>query len=110
VTVVTDVEPWFVAKTLEWCNEIRVEKGQEPLERLPKGEREDPWSCPCGAATGLYVGNTTCGMSPEDGHPLPGAVVEFVKAFDNRELPQYDENSFFPEEADFGLYDMEEPS
>lgn len=87
-------EPSFVAQTLAWCNEIRELKGEPPLDRLPKGDREDPASCPCGKATGLYVDNTTYGPSKDlhRAHQLPDAVVEFVRAFDGRELPQYDEH------------------
>lgn len=80
--------------TLDWCNERRVEKGMEPLDKLPKGKRGQPKSCPCGAATGLNVGSsfwfdpTTTKPSPRI--PLPTEVTEFVIAFDSGMLPQYD--------------------
>jgi hypothetical protein len=83
-------EPEFVAETLAWCNDIRADQGREPLKRLPKGKIQDPFSCPCGEATGLEVdyrvaygrdGGVVC--------DLPLAVQRFVVAFDNCELPQY---------------------
>jgi hypothetical protein len=88
-----DVEPGFVAETLAWCNSVRVERGLEPIDRLPKGLREEPQSCPCGRATGLWVDTRTFGTSMEtyEAHPLPRAVRSFVAAFDEGELPQYDE-------------------
>ncbi len=89
-------EPAFVAETLAWCNERRAERGMEPLDRLPKGRRVDGRSCPCGSATGLHVAavyyfDPSEGLEPEE-HELPEAVCEFVKAFDECALPQYDEN------------------
>jgi hypothetical protein len=83
-------EPAFVAATLAWCNEIRAGKGMEPLERLPKGARKNPMSCPCGAATGLYVKSYRYGDDHLGALPLPNAVIEFVAAFDLGVLPQYD--------------------
>ncbi len=94
------LEPGFVAETLAWCNERRAEKGMEPLDRLPKGDREDPASCPCGKATGLWVDNRTFGptQSLHQANPLPQEVIEFVEAFDGGDLPQYDEHPEFYEE------------
>lgn len=102
-------EPTFVAETLDWCNEVRGEKGMEPLPRLPKGRREDPVSCPCGQATGLWVESPDF-FDQEDvdsyandldhlreeglAFVLPDAVQEFVSAFDKGELPQYEETVF----------------
>lgn len=69
--------------------------GKEPLTKLPKGIRNNGYSCPCGKATGLYVGeNYYC---PDlAGNPAikisnPKAVVAFVFAFDRGQLPQYEE-------------------
>lgn len=88
------VDPPFVAETLAWCNERRAEKNLEPLDRLPKGVRTDGRSCPCGKATGLYV-YSSCYAPAEDPNntidDTPRPVQEFVAAFDNKELPQYDE-------------------
>lgn len=89
-------DPEFVQGTLDWCNKRRVADGKEPLDRLPKGTRGDGRSCPCGQASGLYVGargwKTGDEMEAAIGgwRPLPQPVVEFVEAFDNGELPQYD--------------------
>lgn len=93
-------EPEYVAKTLAWCNDIRKEKGLEPLAQLPKGLRGNGLSCPCGKATGFYVGTRTYltqqqhddGVLLMDGQTVPMAVTMFVRAFDNEELPQYDES------------------
>lgn len=85
-------EPEFVAGTLAWCNEMRAKKDRPPLDRLPKGTRDDPWTCPCGRATGLYVDRDRFGDDGDAGtpHDLPGPVIDFVRAFDAGELPQYD--------------------
>jgi hypothetical protein len=86
-------EPGFVAETLAWCNERRAEKGLEPLERLPRGQRFRPGSCPCGTASGLFVDKF---FYYDDGQhvyfpsAVPEAVTQFVHAFDAGELPQYD--------------------
>ncbi len=90
------VDPPFVAETLAWCNERRAERNLPPLDRLPKGRRVDGRSCPCGSATGLHVAaayyfDPDGGDEPEE-FDLPQAVVEFVKAFDECGLPQYDMN------------------
>ena len=86
-------EPAYVAATLQWCNERRKEKGKKPLTKLPGGVRGDPLSCPCGKATGLSVGAVLWGepgyLKPQS-NSLPETVSEFVVAFDNGELPQYD--------------------
>lgn len=94
----TSPEPSFVAETLAWCNEKRRERGMEPLERLPKGLRDDPRSCPCGKATGLvvwtyeYSADWSPGMKNFDAQTLPLAVTEFTVAFDRGELPQYNDD------------------
>ncbi len=91
-------EPEFVAATLKWCNERRAEQDLGPLDALPKGRRKDDHSCPCGAATGLWVGtdyykddslSSSSRMSLQL-HDLPSEVMEFVAAFDAGRLPQYD--------------------
>src|SRR4051812_10148994 len=87
-------EPLFVVETLAWCNEQRAEKREPPLDRLPRGTHSG-FSCPCGAATGLYVG-TEHAWEPErrvDSSTwieLPSGVRAFVKAFDLGHLPQYE--------------------
>ena len=74
----------------------------ELIDRLPKGERDNAQSCPCGLATGVYVDNLTWG--PDEAHnrayELPIPVQEFVSAFDAGELPQYDANPWVPEGDD----------
>lgn len=84
-------EPEFVAKTLNWCNDRRKEKGWTPLEHLPKGIRGNSSSCPCGKASGVKVALWDWSS---DGwktvHKLPACVRQFVAAFDSKNLPQYD--------------------
>lgn len=86
-------EPSCVAGTLKWCNERRKEKGQKPLDRLPKGAQGDPLSCPCGKATGLSVGTKYYSEFPLTKYDLlielPVDVLEFVDHFDRGDLPQY---------------------
>lgn len=100
-------EPQFVAETLAWCNERRAEKDLEPLDALPKGKREDPQTCPCGRATGLWVDSEAYGIDQESWArnpiPLPGAVTDFVAAFDDCELPQYDEKPPEGDDEDWSL-------
>ncbi len=98
-------EPAFVKGTLKWCNKKRKEKGLEPMDRLPRGKPMDGNSCPCGKATGLYVGAhgfaETLGEYEEhsefNGLPMkmrtPQSVQEFVAEFDCGRLPQYEEKS-----------------
>lgn len=89
-------EPSFVAETLVWCNERRKEKGMEPLDKLPKGKRGDPKSCPCGKATGLSVGVVTYAIPDVNVGPIlyvTQDVTNFVTAFDVGHLPQYEEES-----------------
>lgn len=105
-------DPAFVKGTLEWCNIRRAEQGKEPLDRLPKGFRQSPASCPCGAASGVIVGSTVWiteeeyvnvgfnaayaytnarrSNEPMEERVLPSDVKQFVQHFDNGDLPQYD--------------------
>ncbi len=93
------IDPPFVAETLAWCNEKRAERDLLPLSSLPLGIQSDPKSCPCGKATGLYVDQDYYTNTREewfrDSHKLrkklPFAVRDFVCAFDEGELPQYEE-------------------
>jgi hypothetical protein len=91
-------EPHYVKDTLDWCNERRKEQGKEPLKKLPKGKIGDGYTCPCGKATGLYVGTRGWDVTQEEyddsyGGPNfkrnPESVKEFVRAFDQCKLPQY---------------------
>jgi hypothetical protein len=84
-------EPACVARTLAWCNRQRKKQNKQPLKRLPKGKMSDPYSCPCGAATGLSVGLYTFHdpKIPFQNKKLPKGVREFVCQFDNGVLPQY---------------------
>lgn len=74
---------------LAWCNERRVEKDQEPLAELPKGARNDGTSCPCGKATGLFVGRGVYAESKDElrNHPTPPCVTDFVRQFDQGLFP-----------------------
>jgi hypothetical protein len=89
-------EPQYIAETLAWCNKQRREQGKKPLERLPKGHRNQSTSCPCGRATGLsvYADNAyaTDRLGRDTGLPLrvSRAVTRFVLAFDRGRLPQYE--------------------
>lgn len=88
----------IVNGTLKWCNRQREKKGKKPLKKLPKGEKLNPESCPCGRATGLHVDME----SAIDNHsglyvdhvriPLPKSVKLFVKMFDNGQFPEYVED------------------
>src|SRR3954465_11467103 len=87
------VEDKYTKATLEWCNERRAEKNQEPLDDLPKGKRGDPYTCPCGAATGLAV-NFTVAHNMKSGamsksFELPSLVARFVNRFDKGQYPEY---------------------
>ena len=84
-------EPAYVAATLAWCNERRTEQSKEPLHRLPKGKRNDGDSCPCGKATEMFVGDV-CASFKEKMISTPAKVADFIHAFDEGRLPQYDEN------------------
>lgn len=89
-----NLQPELVAATLAWCNERRAEQGKEPLDKLPKGRRRDPKSCPCGKATELFVDFHTYQVEKNDGkaQPLPREVAQFVYLFDSGGLPEYDSN------------------
>src|SRR4051812_27551481 len=82
--------PRYIKATLDWCNERRGEKELEPLDDLPKGKRGSPRSCPCGAATGLYV-SPVHATDLNRTFTLPTNVEKFVRAFDAGMIPQYDE-------------------
>lgn len=88
-------EPSCVAGTLAWCNARRKEKGQKPLDKLPKGKQGDPLSCPCGKATGLNVGSRYYTEVPFTKYsplaPVNDDVYAFVRLFDRGKLPQYEE-------------------
>jgi len=80
---------------LEWCNEIRKERGiNPPLEELPKGIQMDGYSCPCGKATGVFVGTVGWAKTKEAyslvpySNPIPMIVQEFVPRFDDGEFPE----------------------
>ncbi len=87
-------EPAYVAETLAWCNRQRKKQGKGPLKKLPKGRRGDPTSCPCGAATGLYVfvdeaEHYDAGSGDRIYVPINRFVKDFVLNFDSGLLPQY---------------------
>jgi hypothetical protein len=82
-------------EVLEWCNLIRKQKDKEPLNELPKGVQKDGNSCPCGKATGVYVGCTGYAETQnaynfdfERRKQIPDAVREFVPRFDDGEFPE----------------------
>lgn len=83
-------EPEYVAATLKWCNERRKEDGQKPLKKMPKGHKRDGTSCPCGKASGVYVGIFDWYRDTWPVHKLPKFVTEFVNDFDAGKLPQYE--------------------
>jgi hypothetical protein len=92
----------IVAGTLQWCNERRKEKELEPLDDLPKGERWDGNSCPCGNACGYYVGYSEYYESQGPGtddtdYPIgdgvgeiPECVAKFARNFDAKKFPEYE--------------------
>lgn len=82
-------------EVLNWCNELRKQRGIEPpLDSLPKGLQRDGYSCPCGAATGVFVGCAEWAPTKEDHiayrscEPTPECVKEFVPRFDEGEFPE----------------------
>ena len=81
-------------QVLEWCNKIRTERGKEPLAELPKGIQMDGYSCPCGKATGVYVGTVGYALTKQEynlfphRNQLPIPVQEFVPRFDDGEFPE----------------------
>lgn len=106
------VKKRLVNATLNWCNDRRKERGLEPLSDLPKGQRWEGTSCPCGVACGLYVGyrnyftarlpyrNGPLSVAVEGTYPyseenslgsLPGEVGSFARAFDRGFFPEYEE-------------------
>ena len=81
-------------KVLEWCNAVRFTKGLAPLDELPKGVQKDGYSCPCGSATGVFVGSWGWAQTKElygntaTSFPNTDAVAEFVPRFDSGEFPE----------------------
>lgn len=84
----------LIAGTLEWCNAERAKQGKEPLTELPKGRVRDPLSCPCGTATGLWVGRHTFCSTDEKRYrdkpeyDLPIVVSLFTQEFDDGTFPE----------------------
>lgn len=82
----------MIEQVLAWCNEKRAEKGMEALDQLPKGARRDGESCPCGLATGLFVGGGVYAESKEKFYAdvrirTPDVITDFVREFDNGVFP-----------------------
>lgn len=93
----------IIEATLSWCNEMRAQMGMELLQELPKGTRYNGYSCPCGQATGLFVGRIAAFTEePDGGEPspedfpihknfvceLPEEVKKFVNLFDFGDIPE----------------------
>lgn len=88
----------LIEATLKWCNDVRATKGKKPLKKLPKGNKKDPQSCPCGKATGLTVFTTfaLANNSPNNDHHiidnhhiyLPPLVTQFTVQFDRGNIPE----------------------
>ena len=82
--------------TLKWCNRIRAKDGKKPLKKLPKGERYNGSSCPCGSASGYFVGRSNYkknAWSDEILGTLPAMVTDFTRLFDHGFLPQFDKEA-----------------
>ena len=80
-------------QVLEWCNKIRTDRGKPVLDALPQGYPNNGYSCPCGEATGVFVGcqgwaNTQIEYDNLDILTFPLAVGEFVERFDGGEFPE----------------------
>ena len=91
-------DPYYVKDVLRFCNKLRRKDGLKPLDKLPKGFRGDPRSCPCGKACHYAVyGDQAERINPATGKwevvPVSKAVTRFVGAFDNGDLPQYEDRS-----------------
>lgn len=84
------------ADVLVWVNEIRAKQDLRPLKALPKGTREDAFSCVLGRATGLVYSNNgvardygrVLGVDPEAEVTLPKRVKRFEKLFEKGEMPE----------------------
>ena len=76
--------------TLEWANEIRVANGRPKMRSMPRG-RYGHLECPLAVALGAYVGKKKLRIV-WDGNAvvreMPQVVQEFVRAFNNGELPE----------------------
>jgi hypothetical protein len=89
----------IIQGTLDWCNERRKEQGMVTLSDLPLGKRFDGSSCPCGKATGLYVGYSDyyerydfdADMPYKRLGFIPICVGTFANQFDRGEFPEYEE-------------------
>lgn len=81
----------LIQGTLDWCNSIRNEQGMKPLTQLPKGQRYNTTSCPCGAATGLMVGARIAFDTLGGKIELPDVVREFVVHFDAGSIPELED-------------------
>jgi hypothetical protein len=81
--------------TLAWCNKIRVKLGKQPVCRLPKGERFDSSSCPCGKVTGLEVGRLTAQRKGKQ-FKTTKDVFLFTYLFDYGYLPELEKEDSKP--------------
>lgn len=96
-----------LARVLDWVNRQRAEVlGKPPLKRLPKGYREECEACPIAQALRPparsaftfvevfygYVewGSYAAGVVRRARAIPPRYVTDFVAAFDNGDLPQFD--------------------
>jgi hypothetical protein len=94
-------ESTYIAETLAWCNALRKERGKAPLKKLPRGERYEGESCPCGKATGLFVERYGAYVSRQEFERSAASLVanttpsvrRFIGAFDLGDLPQYEVGS-----------------
>lgn len=90
----------FVKETLEWVNRERAALGfGGPLDDLPKGITGECKHCPIARALG-YDAEVSSVEVFYYGYPegdivveLPECAVQFVRAFDDGDLPEYDENA-----------------
>ncbi|MGZ6854805.1 MAG: hypothetical protein ACXVGC_12210 [Mycobacteriaceae bacterium] len=95
----------FIKETLDFVNRERVARGiGEPLDELPKGIQGESCKCPIANALKCEVGthdlffyaveeDAEHATHRWDAVALPECAEQFVEAFDNGELPQFDENA-----------------
>ena len=90
-------DPYYVKDVLRFCNKLRRKDGLKPLNKLPKGVKGDPFSCPCGKACNyaIYADSAERGYGTGEVIVIPTskAVARFVEEFDAGKLPQYEARS-----------------
>lgn len=78
-------------RILNLCNRVRAKLGKKPVKRLKKGVMDDSACCPIARTIGgVEVGDTTIdkAWTWETIITLPKYAQDWIKAFDNKEIPE----------------------